>query len=102
MSIDPSLTFAGQRELRVGELATPIRIRIYRRPDGAFHIEPSHFLKTAIQYMPHAYRGPFAGTEDDAVQQLAAEIDGFYQQAVRRGYPPSEGWLVANTMFEEA
>jgi hypothetical protein len=102
MAIDPAFAFTGERTFTVGELAAPVTVRIYRRPDGGYHIEPSHFLKTAIQYLPHAYRGPFAGTEDEAVQQLVAAIDGFYQQAVRRGYPPSESWLVPNTDFKDA
>jgi hypothetical protein len=100
MASDQALAFEGEHTFRVGQLLTPVRVRAYRRPaDGAVLLEPSHFLKTAIQYLPHAARGPFQGTAAEAVAALAAQAAAFHEQAVRRGYPPSEDWLVPNTSF---
>ena len=100
MATAEGLTFEGEHSFRVGQLRTPVRVRVFRRlADGAVLLEPSHFLKTAIQYLPHAYRGPFQGTAAEAVAELAAQATAFHEQAVRRGYPPSEDWLVPNTTF---
>ena len=96
---DDRLEFEGLHQFQVGTLATPVQVRIYRRGDGAFILEQSHFLRTAIQYLPHAYKGPFQGTLAEALAQLKGAISDFFEQAVRRGYPPSEGWLVPNTLF---
>jgi hypothetical protein len=95
------LELEAEREVRVGTLTTPVRLRIYRRAsDGTYHLVQSHFLKTAIQYLPHAYGGPFGGTLEEALAEHLATVTAFFEQAVRRGYPPSEDWLVPNTLFE--
>jgi hypothetical protein len=37
-----------------------------------------------------------------AMRELENIFLGFYDQAVRRGYPVKENWLVPNTGFQEA
>ncbi len=91
---------AAELELRVGDLATPVRIRILAQPDGAFLVVPSHFLKTAIQYLPDSAAHVYRCTLDEVAGQVRAGMMHFYDQAVRRGYPPSEAWLVPNGAFE--
>ncbi|SRR6266568_7907302 len=89
------------RELRIGTLPTAIRMRIYRKPDGKLRIEQSHFIKTGIQYLPYAVN-EFQGPDESAtVKELERNILGFYDQAIRRGYTPSECWLVPNSAFHD-
>jgi hypothetical protein len=88
-------------ELRVGILPTAIRMRIYRKPDGKLRIEQSHFIKTGIQYLPYAVNEFQSLDESATVRELESKILGFYDQAIRRGYTPSECWLVPNSSFHD-
>jgi hypothetical protein len=73
----------------------------YSGVDGKLLIEQSHFIKTAIQYLPYAVK-EFPGMDVAAsLNSLEQNIQGFYDQAVRRGYTPSESWLVPNSGFHE-
>jgi hypothetical protein len=36
------------------------------------------------------------------LDELTATMTNFYNQAIGRGYSPSENWLVPNTGFESA
>jgi hypothetical protein len=92
--------FVAEHELRVGALSTPVRVRISRRKsDGALLVEQSHFIKTAIQYLPHSANQPFFCAESKALDEILGTMTSFYDQAIRRGYKPSENWLIANTGF---
>jgi hypothetical protein len=92
--------FVAEHELHIGELSTPVRIRIWRRKaDGALIVEQSHSLKTGIQYLPHTANQPFTCSESEVLDKLLATMMGFYDQAVRKGYTPSEDWLMENTAF---
>jgi hypothetical protein len=94
--------FVAEHELHVRALTTPVRIRISRRKsDGALLVEQSHFIKTAIQYLPHSANQPFFCAESKVLDEILATMLSFYDQAVRRGYTPSEKWLVANTGFRQ-
>ena len=94
--------FVAEHELRVGALTTPVRIRIFRqKPSGALVTQQSHFLKTAIQYLPYTVNQPFFCAEQQALDEILAAMMGFYDQAVRRGYVSSEDWLVPNTGFQQ-
>lgn len=76
-------------------------MRIYRKPGGRLRIEQSHFIKTGIQYLPYAVN-EFQGPDESAtVQELERNILNFYDQAIRRGYTPSERWLVPNSAFRD-
>ena len=95
--------FVAEHELRIGALSTPIRVRIFRRQsDGALLVEQSQFLKTSIQYLPHTINQPFFCPENQVLDELTATMTNFYNQAIGRGYSPSENWLVPNTGFESA
>jgi hypothetical protein len=95
--------FVAEHELRIGALSTPIRVRLFRRqPDGALLVEQSHFLKTSIQYLPHTINQPFFCAENTVLDDLTATMTNFYNQAIGRGYSPSENWLVPNTGFQNA
>jgi hypothetical protein len=99
-SNDDALELIALHELRVGELETPVQVRILRRKsDDALILEQSHFVKSAIQYLPYTANKPFLCSEREALDQVAATMNGFYDQAVRRGYKPAESWLVENTKF---
>lgn len=94
--------FVSQFEVRVGDLSTAIRMRVYRRKsDGKLLVEQSHFIKTGIQYLPYAVSEFQSLDESAVVSELQKNILGFYEQAVRRGYTPSESWLVPNSSFHE-
>jgi hypothetical protein len=95
-----------EHEIQVGNLSTPICLRIYRRKaDGMLLIEQSHFIKTGIQYLPYALNefqtSDETLDEDMVVSNLEKTILGFYDQAVRRGHIPSESWLVPNSAFDK-
>jgi hypothetical protein len=95
--------FVAEHELSVGALTTPVRIRISRRKsDGALLVEQSHFIKTAIQYLPHSANQPFFCDESKVLDDLLATMTSFYDQAIRRGYKPSESWLVPNSGFRRS
>lgn len=91
-----------ERELRVGELETPVRIRIYAQPDGAFLAIPSHYIKTAIQYLPDSAAHSYHCELDEVAGKVLAGMMHFYDQAVRRGYQPGPEWLVLNGTFDAA
>jgi hypothetical protein len=98
---DETHEFVAEHELRIADLSTPVRVRIFRRKsDNALLTEQSHFLKTAIQYLPHTLNEPFFCSESEVLGRILATMMSFYDQAVRRGYNPSEDWLVANTRFQ--
>ena len=64
-------------------------------------IEQSHFIKTGIQYLPYSVN-EFQSSDEEAIMcDLEKTILGFYDQAVRRGYAPSESWLVPNSAFDD-
>lgn len=89
-----------KRETRVGELNPPIQTRVYRRlSDSKIVVEQSHFLKTAIQYLPYAVNELPQEDPTIAFAELERIITYFYDQAVRRGYPPNNSWLVSNTSY---
>jgi hypothetical protein len=95
--------FVAEHELRIGALTTPIRVRIFRRQsDGALLAEQSQFLKTSIQYLPHTINQPFFCAENQVLDELTATMTNFYNQAIGRGYKPTENWLVPNTGFQIA
>jgi hypothetical protein len=97
---------AATRELRteqtfhIGQLSTPVLLRVYRLSNGGYQVEASHYLKTAIQYLAHTASPVYTCEESEALKQYQATVLGFYEQAVRRGYPPSESWLIPNPNFE--
>lgn len=93
---------AGERELRIGKLETPVRIRIYAQPDGGFLVVPSHYIKTAIQYLPDSAAHVYHCGLDEVPGKVLAGMMHFYDQAIRRGYPPSAEWLVPNGTFDTA
>lgn len=97
--IPPSITFIAERELRVGKLTTPIRVRIYRREDGTLAVKQSHFLKTAVQYLPHTANPPSCQDVQELFDAMQATLDKFYNSAIGRGSTPSESWLVENSKF---
>ena len=98
-STKPGRTLSTEREFRVGNLSTPVRVRIYRRiSDDALIIEQSHFIKTSLQYLPYSVRD-FVGTKTEVLDQVVTTMTNFYEEAVRRGYSPSESWLVPNSNF---
>jgi hypothetical protein len=102
-SEDNSREFLRAYEFRIGTLSTPIRMRVFRRKaDGKLLIEQSHFLKTSIQYLPYAVNELDSADEAVAMRELENIFLGFYDQAVRRGYPVKENWLVPNTGFQKA
>ena len=85
---------------RVGELSTPIRIRISRRiAQRDFVFEQSHFIKTPAQYTAYAASQPFAGDQAKATSDAVRSITSFYESAMKRGHHPSESWFVANESF---
>jgi hypothetical protein len=92
-----STTFISERELHVGQLQTPICLHIYRRGDGTLTIHQSHFLKTAVQYLPHTTQPCGFRTEQELLDSMQDTLDKYYALAVGRGYTPSEDWLVKNT-----
>ena len=97
-----TLTPIGEHEIRIGELATPIRLRILRRSsDGALIVRQSHFLKTAIQYLPYSVSNASHLGESELIAELTTTLNGFYDQAIRRGYKPDENWLFENVSFNK-
>ena len=99
-SAKPNHQLKAEREFRVGDLSTPVRVRIYQRlSDGALVVEQSHFIKTSIQYLPYAVN-EYSGNEAEAFNQLVTTVTNFYEEAVRRGYQASDSWLVPNSAFE--
>jgi hypothetical protein len=98
-------TASHDRELRsehtihVGQLSSPVRIRIFRLGNGGYEVDSSHYLKTSIQYMPHTINSVYNCEESQVLEQYQATLYGFYDQAVRRDYLPSESWLVENPSF---
>lgn len=96
-----TLELRGEHEIRVGDLSTPIRVRVFRRKsDGTFVVQQSHFVRTSIQYLPFAINQTFT-CEQEILPRVEGPIKHWYDQAVRRGYKPSESWLVPNTNFEQ-
>jgi hypothetical protein len=88
--------------VRVGNLSTTIHMRVYqRKSDGKLLIEQSHFIKTGIQYLPYAVNEMQGSDETAALHELEQNILNFYDQAVRRGYTPTEAWLIPNSSFQE-
>jgi hypothetical protein len=89
-----------QYSFRVGELSTPIRIRISRRiAQHDFIFEQSHFIKTPAQYTAYAASQPFADDQAKATSDAVRSITSFYESATKRGHIPSESWFVANQSF---
>ena len=87
-------------EFRVGELTTPIRLRISRRiAKHDFIFEQSHFIKTPSQYTAYAASQPFADDHAKAIYDAVRSITSFYISATTRGHKPSESWLVRNETF---
>ncbi len=92
--------FVAEYEFRVGQLSTPIRIRISRRIEKHdFVFEQSHFIKTPAQYTAYAASEPFAEGQAKAVHDAVRSITSFYDSAMKRGHKPSESWLVRNEKF---
>lgn len=89
-----------EQEIQVGDLSPAIRVRVYRDGEKLL-VEQSHFLKTAIQYLPYAVDQLPGSDENSALADLQNIILGFYEQAVRRGYPPSPSWLVPNSSWRQ-
>jgi hypothetical protein len=89
--------FVSEHELHVGQLQTTIRLRIYRHADGTLAVHQSHFLKTAVQYLPHTAQPGEFQTEQELLGSMQATLDKYYALAIGRGYKPSEDWLVKNT-----
>ena len=97
-----SLEPVSEHEIRIGQLVTPIRVRILRRAsDGALIVRQSHFLKTAIQYLPYSVSNPSHQGESELIAELTTTLNGFYDQAIRRGYKPDENWLFENVSFNK-
>lgn len=92
-----STTLVSERELHVGQLQTTIRLRIYRQGDGTLTVHQSHFLKTAVQYLPHTAQPCGFRTEQELLDSMQATLDKYFALAISRGYAPSEDWLVKNT-----
>lgn len=94
-----SVSLAREYHIQVGPLLPLVRVRVRLREDGGFQLQLSHFLKTSIQYLPYAI-DQIAGTDEIAViHQLEQNMQGFYEQALHRGYKPSSSWLVPNPSF---
>jgi hypothetical protein len=92
--------FIAEYEFRVGELFTPIRVRISRRvAKNDFVFEQSHFIKTPAQYTAYAASEPFADNPAKAVHDAVRSVTSFYDSAMKRGHKPSESWLVRNETF---
>lgn len=92
---------AEEFQITVGELQPPIRVRVRREGDHLV-VEQSHFLKTSIQYLPWAVREMAGESPRAAFDELRNTVLSFYEQAVRRGYPPKDNWLVPNTGYKPA
>ena len=81
--------------VRVGVLSRPVTIRIYHHPDGpeAFTFEISHVMNTATasraRDIPRS-----ADSENEALRQAVRTLTQDYEDAVRGGEMPDEGWLV--------
>lgn len=88
-----------EHTIQIGQLSTPVQLRIFLLGSGGYQVESSHFLKTAIQYLPHSASPVFTCEESQVLEQYQSTLYGFYDQAIRRGYPPSESWLIPNPNF---
>ena len=99
MTLNPQTDreFLRETNFYLGELPTPIRMRLFRRKaDGKLLVEQSHFLKSSIQYLPYAIQELQSTDESVALQELEGVITNLYGEAVRRGYEPKDSWLVPN------
>ncbi|HUO59542.1 MAG TPA: hypothetical protein VMT82_08495 [candidate division Zixibacteria bacterium] len=95
--------FVCEGEIRLGDLNTAIKVRVYRRiSDSKIIVVQSHFLKTAIQYLPYAVHEMSQAEPSAALKELERTLVHFYEQAVRRGYTPSDSWLVPNTSYNSS
>ena len=87
-------------KFRVGQLSTPLRIRISRRiAQRDFIFEQSHFIKTPAQYTAYSASQPFAEDQAKATSDAVRSIMSFYESATKRGHIPSDSWFVANESF---
>jgi hypothetical protein len=87
---------AGLFVIRLGDLVTPIEIRLGREIDNErTHFQVSHAIKTPVQATPYRTSRPFG---DDPGHALYSAIHNgilsYYVGAVTAGHVPSEDWLV--------
>ncbi len=85
------------RELRVriGVLSKPVTIRIFEnsRSSEPFTFEISAVMKTSNGGEARIDNGG-ATTEDEALRRAIRTLTQDYEDAVRRGEMPDDGWLV--------
>ncbi|HYH09375.1 MAG TPA: hypothetical protein VEK11_20175 [Thermoanaerobaculia bacterium] len=81
--------------VRIGILPTPVTVRIYydAREAEPYSFELSAVMRTAPAREAHA-REPLARTEGDALRQAVRMLTQDYEDAVRQGQMPDDGWLV--------
>ena len=84
----------GDYEIRVGQLKTIVRIQLRRfLTSDVTEFQVSHAIHTPTQIGPYWTSVPF---EDDPPYALRRAIRGltqYYEEAVREGHKPHEGWL---------
>jgi hypothetical protein len=79
--------------IRIGSLKTEIAISLRRERDGIGFTQ-SHVIKTPRQISPYRTSRPWGDTPGYALLQAITGLTQHYDDAIRNGLPPEEGWLV--------
>ncbi|HUT53686.1 MAG TPA: hypothetical protein VM658_09860 [bacterium] len=99
-SITEPIQLLSEFEFHVGELTTPIRIKLFRRIGGKeVWFRQSHFIHTPSQFDPYMTSLPFADDEAYALHRAVDSIVSYYEAAIKDGHTPDEKWLVPNEGF---
>jgi hypothetical protein len=81
--------------VRIGVLTKYVTIRIYDSGNGPdpYTFELSAVMRTAAARQPRQDHSP-AATENEALRRAVRSLTQDYEEAVRRGEMPDDGWLV--------
>ncbi len=95
--VEPKMVI-GEYHFRVGELKTPIAVKLYRHPgDKRVFFMLSHFIHTPSQPPPRRPSVECADTEALALDlAVTFTMAAQYELAVEEGHKPDESWLVPN------
>ena len=88
---------AGRYTITIGELKTPVEIRLHPRPTSYWvDFETSHCIRTPGMRQPYRPSAKYGDGAAPALQRAISSIKTSYEEAVNEGFEPNEAWLVKN------
>lgn len=81
-------------------LKTKIRLILTVNPKGGYNYYMSHSICTQTQRGNHLEENPWGESILSTTLLALSSLTNHYQEAIDRGYEPSENWMIVNPWAE--